>query len=289
MQIYTVLDASNGAEESIGALKTLWESFWPDALKFVIDLAIGILILIVGRLIVKLIIKMVRKILERTEADPGVSGFIQSLLKFSLYIVLIVIIAGAIGIPTASLIAVLGSAGLAVGLALQGSLSNFAGGVLILLLKPFRIGDFIDTSSGAGTVTSIDIFYTKLCTPDNRVIVIPNGTLSNSSITNVTKEVTRRIDLTIPVSYQDDIVKVKNLLQGLADELSDKLIPEQPVDIWINNFGSDAVEFTYRLWVKAEDYWPVRAVVMERVKTIFDKNGVSIPFSQLDVHIQENK
>ena len=264
-------------------LKAIWNQFWPTAMDFLMDLVVALVILFVGKFLVKMVVKAVSKSMDRAKVERSVSGFIKSLLKIGLFIVLIIVVAAVLGIPTASLIALLGSAGLAVGLALQGSLSNFAGGVLILLLRPFVVGDFIDTPMGAGTVTSIDIFYTKMNTPDNRVIIIPNGALSNSSIINVSKEPTRRIDLVIGAGYQDDINKVKALLQGIVDELGERSI-QQP-DIFVSNYAASAVEYTYRIWVKAEDYWTVRAEVMQRVKEVFDANGVTIPFNQLDVTI----
>ena len=264
-------------------VRAIWNQFWPTAMDFLIDLVIALVILLVGKYLIKFVVKAVSKIMEKANVERSVSGFVKSLLKIALFIVLIIVVAAVLGIPTASLIALLGSAGLAVGLALQGSLSNFAGGVLILVLRPFVVGDFIDTPMGTGTVTSIDIFYTKLNTPDNRVVIIPNGALSNSSIINVSKEPTRRIDLVIGAGYQDDINKVKALLQGIVDELGERSV-QQP-DIFVSNYASSAVEYTYRIWVKAEDYWTVRAEVMQRVKEVFDANGVTIPFNQLDVTI----
>jgi len=250
---------------------------------FLMALVVALVILLVGKYLIKFVVKAVCKIMEKAGVERSVSGFIKSLLKIALYIVLVIVVAAVLGIPTASLIALLGSAGLAIGLALQGSLSNFAGGVLILLLRPFVVGDFIDTPMGTGTVTNIDIFYTRLNTPDNRVVIIPNGALSNSSITNVSKEPTRRIDLVIGAGYQDDINKVKALLQGIVDELGERSV-QQP-DIFVSNYASSAVEYTYRIWVKSEDYWTIRAEVMQRVKEVFDANGVTIPFNQLDVTI----
>lgn len=264
-------------------VKAIWNQFWPTAMDFLIDLVVALVILFVGKLLVKLVVKAVSKIMKRAKVERSVSGFIQSLLKIALYIVLVIVVAAVLGIPTASLIALLGSAGLAIGLALQGSLSNFAGGVLILLLRPFVVGDFIETPMGSGTVMSVDIFYTRVNTPDNRVVIIPNGALSNSSITNVSKEATRRIDLVVGAGYQDDINKVKGLLQGIVNELGERSVQEP--DIFVSNYAGSAVEYTFRIWVKTEDYWTARADIMQRVKEVFDANGVTIPFNQLDVTI----
>ena len=266
-------------------LRAIWNQFWPTAMDFLMDLIVALVILFVGKYIIKLLVKAVAKIMEHAEVERSVSGFVKSLLKIGLYIILVIVVAAVLGIPTASLIALLGSAGLAIGLALQGSLSNFAGGVLILVLRPFVVGNYIDTPMGAGTVTAIDIFYTKLNTGDNRVIIIPNGALSNSSIINASKEATRRIDLVISAGYQDDINKVKALLQSVADELGDRKLADKSVDIFVNNYAASAVEYTYRIWVKAENYWSVRADVLQRVKEVFDANGITIPFNQLDVTI----
>jgi len=273
-------------DEQLSVLQRMWDQVWPQGLNVAIKVLIGILILLIGKLVIKLIIKAVSKALTKSKAEPGVASFVASLLKGLLYVVLVIIIAQLVGIPTASLIALLGSAGLAVGLALQGSLSNFAGGVLILILKPFKVGDYIVTGSGEGTVSGIDIFYTRLKTVDNRVVVIPNGNLSNSAVVNVSKEPTRRIDLVIPVSYSSDIKKVRSVLKSIMDEQGKNILADKGIDILVSEFADSSINIAYRFWVDAANYWTVRFAVMERVKEKFDAEGIEIPFNQMDVHMK---
>jgi small conductance mechanosensitive channel len=275
--------------DSLSGWEEMWEQIWPKLLDLGLKLLAGVAILFFGRLLIKLILKLINKAFSKSKVEKGVVSFSLSLLKGALYIVLLIIIAQVLGVPTASLIALLGSAGLAIGLALQGSLSNFAGGVLIMVLKPFKVGDYIVTGSGEGTVTGIDIFYTRLKTPDNRVIVIPNGTLSNTAVTNVSRENTRRVDLKIPVSYNSDITRVREVLQDVLGEYSDKVLEEKGVDICVSEFADSSITMIYRFWVNSKDYWPVRFAVLERVKEKFEINGIEIPFNQIDVHVKENK
>ena len=276
-------------EEKITGWEQMWQQIWPQLTSLGLKLLAGIVILIFGRFIIKMMLKLIQKALGKTKAEKGVISFALSLLKGLFYVILIIIIAQVLGVPTASLIALLGSAGLAVGLALQGSLSNFAGGGLIMILKPFKVGDYIVTEKGEGTVTAIDIFYTHLKTPDNRVVVIPNGTLSNNSITNVSKEKTRRVDLKIPVSYDADITRVREVLLDVIGEYSDKIIEDKGIDIYVSEFADSSISIIYRFWVNSKDYWAVRFAVLERVKEKFDINGIVIPFNQIDVHVKPEK
>ena len=193
-----------------------------------------------------------------------------------------------LGVPEASFVALIGSIGLTIGLALQGSLSNFAGGVLILILKPFRIGDFIVVGDKEGTVITIDIIYTKVVTIDNKVIVFPNGTLANANIVNVTDEPTRRLDLIIPIGYNDDIRSVKKELLTICQQ-TESVLQDQPIDLFVSNYGDDAVEIALRVWVKKEDYFPTKGELLENIKYMFDEKGFTIPFHQLDVSIINQK
>ncbi len=274
------------AAETLSAWETVWNNIWPGILDFGMKLLAGILILIIGRIVIKLLLKLINKAFSKSKVDKGVVHFVMSVLKGLLYVVLIIIIAQFLGVPTASLIALLSSAGLAVGLALQGSLANFAGGVLIMILKPFKMGDYISSANGEGTVIGIDIFYTRLRTVDNRVIVIPNGTLSNSSVTNVSRESTRRIDLTVPVSYSADIKRVRAVLKDIMAEQGDKILEDKGIDIFVGEFADSSINIIYRFWVNSADYWNVRFAVLERIKEKFDVNGIEIPFNQLDVHVK---
>lgn len=286
-------NASEGLQEMAknpGVIQNWLEGLLPDLLNFAFQVVIAILVYIIGGKIIKLITKMVRRSMERAGADEGVKQFVVPVVKYALYVLLVFIIMGLFGIATTSAVAVLSSAGVAIGLALQGSLSNFAGGVLILMLKPFRVGDYIieDSNKNEGTVSEISIFYTKLLTGDNKVIVIPNGTLSNSSLTNVTNMDRRRIDLVIGIGYEADIREAKEVLLKLANEEPKKL-PDEDAMVFVNNLGESSVDMGVRIWVRAEDYWTVRWRMLENIKYALDEKGISIPYPQIDVQIKDKE
>lgn len=274
--------------ENPGLIRAWLEGLVPDLLSFAFQVVIALLIYGIGSRIIKLAVKMVRRSLERAGTDEGVKQFVTPLIKWSLYVILVFIIMGLFGIATTSAVAVLGSAGVAVGLALQGSLSNFAGGVLILLLKPFRVGDYIieDSNKNEGTVSEISIFYTKLLTPDNKLIVIPNGTLSNSSLTNVTNMDKRRIDIIVGIAYEADIRRAKEVLLGVAEAEEARIKEEEPV-VFVNELAASSVDMGVRIWVGAEDYWPAKWRLTENIKYALDENGISIPYQQIDVQIKQ--
>ncbi len=273
-----------------GAIRTYLEGMVPSLLSFLVQVIVAIIVLLIGSRIIKFLLKLIRKSLDRSKVEAGVVTFLCSLVKYSLYFVLAMIILAQFGVTTSSVVAVLGSAGLTLGLALQGSLSNFAGGVLILLLKPFVVGDYIiDGATGQeGTVSSITIFYTKLLTVDNRMILIPNGTLSNSSITNVTHMEKRRIDLLIGVSYEANLAKTKQVLLDVVKS-EDKILPGEPVDVYVSELADSSVQMGVRAWVKTEDYWPIRWKMTEDIKNALDANGISIPYPQMDVTVAMQK
>lgn len=269
-----------------GVIRTYLEGMVPSLLSFLVQVVVAIIVLLIGSRIIKFLLKLIRKSLDRSKVEAGVVTFLCSLVKYSLYFVLAMIILAQFGVTTSSVVAVLGSAGLTLGLALQGSLSNFAGGVLILLLKPFVVGDYIiDGATGQeGTVSSITIFYTKLLTVDNRMIMIPNGSLSNSSITNVTHMEKRRIDLVIGVSYEADLAKTKQVLSEVAQHEASRL-PDEPVDVYVAELADSSVQMGVRVWVKTEDYWPTKWKLTEDIKNALDANDISIPFPQMDVRV----
>ena len=275
-------------EASLTNVQKLWDQFWPGLRSFLVKVLISIIIYIIGKKLIKFSLKLGRKAFERAKADVGVTNFSLTVMKILLYGVLIIVIAEILGMPTASFVAILGSAGLTIGLALQGSLSNFAGGVLILLLKPFRIGDFIIANGHEGTVTAVDIFYTKILTADNKFVVLPNGALSNSNITNVTNEPIRRLDLVVPISYSDDIKAVKDELTKITLR-HEKVLKDQPMDIFVNAFGNDAIEILLRVWVVKENYLPLKSELLETIKYMFDEKGFSIPFHQMDITVRNEK
>lgn len=289
------MEALTNAQEGLqevaknpGLIRTWLEGLVPDLLNFAFQVLIAIIIYAIGSKLIKVVVKMVGRSMEKAGTDQGVRQFVIPLVKYSLYIVLVFIIMGLFGIATTSAVAVLGSAGVALGLALQGSLSNFAGGVLILLLKPFRVGDYIieDSHKNEGTVSEISIFYTKLLTVDNKVIVIPNGSLSNSSLTNASHMDRRRVDIMVGIAYEADIKTAKRVLFEVAQQDLARL-PEEDAVVFVNNLGDSAVEMGIRIWVSAEDYWPAKWRLMENVKYALDAVGISIPYQQIDVQIKQ--
>lgn len=289
------VEVLNQAQENLqevaknpGLIRTWLEGLVPDLLNFAFQVIIAIAVYVIGGKIIKGITKMVRRSMEKAGTDEGVKQFVIPLIKYSLYVILIFVIMGLFGIATTSAVAVLGSAGVAVGLALQGSLSNFAGGVLILLLKPFRVGDYIieDSHKNEGTVSEISIFYTKLLTPDNKMIVIPNGMLSNSSLTNVTNMDRRRVDLVVGIDYEADIRTAKETLLAVAEAEPAKLADEEVV-VFVDSLGDSSVNIGIRLWVNAADYWQARWRLTENVKYALDEKGISIPYQQIDVQIRQ--
>lgn len=274
--------------ENPGLIRTWLEGLVPDILNFAFQVVLALLIYIIGARVIKWLVKLVGRSMDRAGADEGVKQFVKPLVKYGLYVLLIFMIMGVFGIATTSAVAVLGSAGVAIGLALQGSLSNFAGGVLILVLKPFRVGDYIieDTNKNEGIVSEISIFYTKLHTTDNRVVVIPNGILSNCSLTNVTDMDRRRVDLSVGISYEADIRKAKEILFKLATEEPARLPEEEPV-VYVDTLGASSVDLGIRIWVRTEEYWSARWRLTENIKYTFDENGIEIPYQKIDVQIKQ--
>lgn len=253
-------------------------------------IVLAIIVLIVGLIVIKPVVRGIRNAMNKRNVDPSLVPFISALVNVLLKLILFISVASMVGIETTSLVAVLGAASLAIGLALQGSLANFAGGVLIMILRPFKVGDVVEAQGFLGIVKEIQIFNTIVNTFDNKRIIIPNGNLSNGSITNYSTEQDRRVDWTFGVSYSDDIDKVKGIL---IDEIfSDSRIKKEIAEpfIALTSLGDSSVDFQVRVWVKAADYWPLYFEKLESVKKRFDREGVSIPFPQRDVHLyQENK
>ena len=259
------------------------------AINFGIDILIAVVILFIGKKVIKLLNKLVKKVFDKVNLDLGVEKFLMSIINLALHAILIIMLAKQIGFDTASLITVIGSAGLAIGLALQGSLSNFAGGVLILVLKPFRVGDYIvDGGTGLeGVVEDIDIFYTKLATGDNKSVCIPNGSLSNSGITNVSAKGERRLDFTVGIGYTSDIKLAKQLITDIIAK-REKVLQDKGITVFVGNLGESSVDIGFRCWVNGADYWAEKWAILEEVKLTFDANGIEIPFNQLDVHMKNS-
>lgn len=258
------------------------------ALNLGVRILLSALVFFVGSRLIKLLRHILKRALERAKADLGVIQFLDSLVKVALYILLIFTIATGFGVDAASIIALLGSAGVAIGLALQGSLSNFAGGVLILLLKPFKVGDYIkeDSNGNEGTVMEIQLFYTKLKTGDNRIIILPNGTLANTSMTNVTEASIRRLDIMVGIAYDSDIKKAKSVLLDMlmADEAT---LKNETMSVYVDALGDSAINIGIRCWVKKEDFWEAKWRLTEETKYTLDMAGIEIPFPQLDVSLKK--
>lgn len=267
--------------------RALFEQALSQGLDFLIDIVFALILLYVGRKLIGFILKIMNRSFERADTDLSLRGFLNSLMRIVLYTVLVMIIADQIGIPTTSFLAVLGSAGLAVGMALQGSLSNFAGGVLILFLKPFGVGDYIveDDKGNQGTVEKIDLFYTHLITGDNRRVIIPNGTLANTSLTNVSAQKVRRVDWKVGIAYSADLKRAKELLYEILRS-REKILKEKDIIVYVDNLGESSVDIGFRGWVNAADYWSEKWAVLEEVKLVFDQNGIEIPYPQMDVHMK---
>nr|WP_297935582.1 mechanosensitive ion channel domain-containing protein [uncultured Lachnoclostridium sp.] len=272
-------------KQSFELLDTLGKRLLDGVINLGKTLLIAFLIYFIGKKLIQWILKLTKKFMQKTNMDEGVSKFIVSLLRAILYGILFICVIGKLGIPTSSFIALIGSAGVTIGLALQGSLSNFAGGILILLLKPFRVGDYIIVNGLEGNVVGIDIFYTKLLTGDNRFVVIPNGTLSNSDLINVTNEPVRRLDLLIDVDYSSNIKQVKEVLNRIALNSEYVIQEEYQTDVFVNSFEASSIQMGYRVWVKTEDYFKAKWALLEEIKETFDKENISIPFNQLDVKL----
>ena len=269
--------------------KFLWDL--PErALNLGIRIVMALIFFALGVQCIKLLRRIIKRSLERANADVGVSQFIDSFIKIGTYAILIMLLATSFGVDAASIIAVFGSAGVALGLALQGSLSNLAGGVLLLILKPFKVGDYIieDTNKNEGTVTEIQIFYTKLTTPDNKIIVLPNGTLANSSLTNVTHAPYRRNEIKIGISYDSDIRTAKEVLQQLLNNDS-AVLQDMEKMVFVDELADSSVVIGMRCWFKNEDFWQGRWRLIEEAKYALEENGIVLAYPQLDVHIQTSK
>lgn len=244
----------------------------------------ALIVWIIGKKILKALLKVVGKALDRSRLDEGVTKFMLSLSRFAGNVVLVIMIIDILGFDTTSFIAVLGSAGIALGMSLQGSLANVAGGILILLFKPFAVGDYIVAGGYEGNVTTIDLLYTKLITIDNKMVTIPNGTLSNSSIVNVASQPQRRLDIQIGIGYSSNLKLAKRLLLDAMNKQAG-VLTDKDIMVVVKSLDDSCVTLETRCWVMTSDYWNVRFALLEGYKETFDDNGIEIPFNQMDVHI----
>lgn len=287
--IESVSEVTTEATKEVNQFVQFFQNHLPDIIAFGIKVLLALVFFIVGSKIIKWIRKIVRRSFERTNADTGVRQFVDSMLKFGLYAILIFTIATKFGVESSSVAALIASAGVAIGLALQGSLSNFAGGILLLLLKPFAVGDYIVvTKEGIeGTVKEIQIFYTKLATVDNQTVVVPNSILTNNSLTNVTARPERKLDLKVGISYEADIRKAKTLIENMLHD-DPAIMQDEEIRVFVDSLGESAVVIGLRAWVSTDQYWTVRWRLMEEIKLTFDREGIEIPYNQLTVHLNHN-
>ncbi len=261
-------------------------TFWVTA--YSMKIVAAILIFFIGKWLAKKVTRLFIKLLERNKIDITLTRFLESIVYYTLLVVVLIAVAGQLGINTTSFLTIVGAAGLAIGLALKDSLSNFSSGVMLILFRPYRVGDFATVGGVTGTVMSIDIFNTTLNTPDNQRVIVPNANITNNVITNVTANDTRRVDLTIGIGYGDDVLKAKQVLAEIL-KTEERILESPAPKIAVSELADSSVNFVVRPWVKTSDYWDVYFDLTEKVKLTFDKEGISIPFPQQDVHFFQEK
>ena len=273
------------AQESLSVLQSWWDSLPAKALHLGVRVLLALIMFVIGYWLIRLVRKLVRKSMKKARAEYGVTTFVDSFLKVALYVILIFMIAASFGVDAASIVALLGSAGVAIGLAIQGSLSNLAGGVLILLMKPFVVGDYIeDSASGKeGRVTEITIFYTHLKTYDNQTVILPNGNLSNAAIVNRTREDSRRVDIKVSIAYSASMDDARAaILEAIGQEKY--VLQEREKLVAVSELGDSGVQLVVRCWTHTDHFWDVKFHLTESIKKALDAAGVEIPFPQIVVH-----
>ncbi len=258
------------------------------AIRFGKNILIALIVYFIASRLIKWVLKLTTKALNKGKIEPIVVKFIYSIIKVGLYVLLFIAIVSILGIPTTTFVTLFGTVTLSVGLALQGSLANFAGGVLILIFKPFKVGDYIVACGDEGTVVGIDVFYTKLATVDNKMIVIPNGTLANSSVKNVSAMDIRRVDVQVGISYESDITAAKKVLMGIIDK-NDNILRDKPVNVFVASLDASQVTLETCVWVSADKYWDTKWAFTEQYKLALDEAGIEIPFNQLSVTIKNTQ
>ncbi len=249
-----------------------------------IKIVAAILIFIIGKWLCRRITNLLTKIMEKNNIDVTLVKFLSSIVYYTLFIVVMIAVAGQLGINTTSFLTIIGAAGLAIGLALKDSLANFASGVMLIMFRPIKIGDFVDVGGVTGTVQSIDIFNTTIHSPDNQKHIVPNASITSGVITNVTANDNRRVDLVIGIGYDDDIAKAKGILKAIIKK-EERILEDPATNIAVSELGDSSVNFVVRPWVKTSDYWDVYFALTEEIKITFDREGISIPYPQQDVHL----
>jgi small conductance mechanosensitive channel len=244
----------------------------------------AILVFIIGKWLARKLSGLLAKVLEKRNIDPTLTGFLEDISYYAMMILVFIAVAGQLGINTTSFLTIVGAAGLAIGLALKDSLSNFASGVMLILFRPFSVGDFVNAAGVSGVVEQITIFNTILKTPDNQRIIIPNGNVTSDIITNVNANDTRRVDMVVGIGYEDDVAKAKQILKEMV-EADQRILKDPAPKIAVSELADSSVNFVVRPWVKTEDYWDVYFDFTEKVKITFDEEGISIPYPQQDIHL----
>ena len=267
-----------------GALQQFFQSITPSLTKLLFNIIVSIVIFLIGRKLIGFLLKLLDKFLAKTSIDVGVSKFLLSAARTCMYAILIFMIVGQLGVNTASIVTVMGAAGLAISMSLQGSLSNVAGGILILLMKPFRVGDYVMTSFGDGTVQAIGLVYTTITTVDNRVLTIPNGTLANSAVTDASMMPERRLDISVGISYDSDIRKAKEIMEEVYRSCP-AVIADKGINVHVSSLGDSAVVIEAFGWVPGSEFLSSKWYVTEEIKLRFDEGGIKIPYPQMDVHL----
>ena len=276
---------SDPANLNVDTMSAIMHRLGPGLLALGQKILAAVLIFLIGRKIIAMIEKMLSRSMERAGVDVGVTRFLRALTQFVMNVFLLFVIAGQLGVDSASIVAVLGAAGLALSLALQQSLGNFAGGLLILIMKPFRVGDYIICSSGEGKVSMVGLVYTTILTIDNKAITIPNGTLSNSTVTNVTAMDQRVLELKVGIAYEADIRTAKSILERVYRE-HPMVKQEEGIKVFVDSLGDSSVMLGIRGWVETTEYWQTRWDILEQIKLAFDKAGIEIPYNKMDVHLK---
>ena len=268
------------------------EEFWKKLLDGCVDVAwrlvAAMVILIIGVALIKLIVKLLKKSRWGAKADPTLHNFITSLTKAVMYIILFITLIAIMGVPMASFVTVLASAGAAIALALQGSLANFASGIIILIFRPIRNGEYVEIGDDSGTVIEVGIFYTTLRTPDNKHIIIPNSTVTSSSTVNYSREDLRRLSVDFDVAYGTDSQKVKDILSSIIDA-SELALKDPAPSVNMSELGDSAISFSVKVWCKNSDFWALKFELLEKCTKSLEENGIEVPFNQLDVHIVEKR
>lgn len=278
------LDAS---DLTVSNVKNFFESLMPGIRSLAFDIIVCIILYVVGRKLIKLLHRMLNRTLERTQADVGVVKFLGSALDIILTVFLFFMILGQLGVNTASIVTVLGTAMLAVGMSLQGSLSNVAGGILILFMKPFRVGHYIISDYGEGTVTMIGLFYTTITTKDNRVLTLPNSQISNCAVTNCSQNPVRRLDTVVGISYDSDIRAAKEIMDQIARNC-EYVLQDRDITVFVDSLGDSSVNIGLFCYVNSSDFLAAKWQVTEEIKLRFDQAGISIPFPQVHVHMEKD-